>query len=89
MEVDRVVVIAAYKLPTKLNTTLYRIQHGDQVSGSDLMAAQFVMSTPDNSKYSIYPKGERTLSGEWIYLGGDADVYISTTYFYGMFRRKS
>ena len=81
--------IAAYKLPTKLSTTLYRIQHGDQVSGSDLMAAQFVMSTPDNSKYSIYPKGERTLSGEWIYLGGDADVYISTTYFYGMFRRKS
>ena len=81
--------IKASKFPTELSSTKYRLQHGDQVSGSNLMAAQFVMSTPDNSKYDIYPKGERTLSGEWIYLGADVDVSYSTTYFYGMFRRKS
>ena len=81
--------IKAWKFPTELSSTKYRLQHGDQISGSNLMVAQFVLSTPDKSEYYVYPNGERTLSGEWIYLGADVDVYDSTTYFYGMFRRKS
>ena len=78
--------IKASKFPTYVSAYKRRISHGDQIHGSDLMTAQFVVDTED----AIVTTTGQTLSGEWIYLGADFEYWPnSTKYFYGMFRRKS